>query len=152
MPHLDGTHTFCQALRINGNNFVWFNSLHALGFHSNTGPNPLKITKLPSQHSMLCHHWHARETPFKWRFAGGSMVARYSGVFDLPSPIHQKKKKKKKKKKKTLSKLDLLCQNFLDLRMGLVFIYLALYFGHFRKCKHKCLKFLKIYEIFDVRV
>ena len=34
-----------------------------IGFLSRTDPDPLKITKLPSQHSMLGHHWHARETP-----------------------------------------------------------------------------------------
>ena len=27
-----------------------------IGFHCNTGPDPLKITKLPSEHSMLGHH------------------------------------------------------------------------------------------------
>ena len=47
-----------------------------IGFLSNTGLDPLKITKLPSQHSMLGHHRHASETPFKWRLAGGSMIAR----------------------------------------------------------------------------
>ena len=31
---------------------------------SNTGPDPLKITKLPSQNSMLGHHRHARKMPF----------------------------------------------------------------------------------------
>ena len=36
-----------------------------IGFRSNTGPDPLKITKLPSQHSMLGNHWPASETPFK---------------------------------------------------------------------------------------
>ena len=41
------------------------------GLLSNTGPDPLKITKLPKQHSMLGHHLSASETPFKWRFAGG---------------------------------------------------------------------------------
>ena len=41
------------------------------GFLSNTGPGSLKITKIPSQHSMLGHHLPASETPFKWRFAGG---------------------------------------------------------------------------------
>ena len=41
---------------------------------------PLKITKLPSQHLMLGHHRHASETPFKWRFAGGPMMARLNGV------------------------------------------------------------------------
>ena len=47
-----------------------------IGFLSNTGPDLLKITKLPSQYSMLGPHWHASETPFKWRFAGGPMNAR----------------------------------------------------------------------------
>ena len=47
-----------------------------IGFLSNIGLDPLKITKLPSQHLMLGHHWHASETPLKWRFAGGSMMAR----------------------------------------------------------------------------
>ena len=47
-----------------------------IGFLSNTGPDPLKITKLSFQHSMLGHHQHASETPFKWRFAGGPNMAR----------------------------------------------------------------------------
>ena len=48
-----------------------------IGFHSSTaGPDPLKITKLQSQHSMLGHLWHASETPFKWRFAVVPMMAR----------------------------------------------------------------------------
>ena len=42
-----------------------------IGFLSNTGPDPLKITKLPIQHSISDHHRPASETPFKWRFAGG---------------------------------------------------------------------------------
>ena len=45
-------------------------------FFSNTGLNPLKITKLPKQHSMLGHYQHTSETPFKWRFAGGPIMAR----------------------------------------------------------------------------
>ena len=45
------------------------------GFLSNTGPDPLKITKLPSQHSMLGHHRPASKTPFKWRFTGMLMMA-----------------------------------------------------------------------------
>ena len=32
-----------------------------IGFSSNIGPDPLKISKLPSQHSMLGHHRHASE-------------------------------------------------------------------------------------------
>ena len=38
-------------------------------FLSNIGLYPLKITKLPSQHSMLGQHRHASETTFKWRFS-----------------------------------------------------------------------------------
>ena len=44
-----------------------------IGFLSNTSPVPLKITKLPSQHSMLGHHWPYSEMPFKWCFAGGPL-------------------------------------------------------------------------------
>ena len=47
-----------------------------IGFLSNTGPDLLKITKLPIQHSMLGHYRPASETPFIWRFAGGPMMAR----------------------------------------------------------------------------
>ena len=46
-----------------------------IGFLCDTGPDPLKITKLPSQYSMLGHHRHASQTPFKWRFAGKPMMA-----------------------------------------------------------------------------
>ena len=45
------------------------------GFLSKTGPDLPKITKLSSQHSMLGHHQPASKTPFKWRFAGGPMMA-----------------------------------------------------------------------------
>ena len=48
----------------------------SIGVFSNSGPDPLKITKLPNQHSIFGHHQHASETPFKCRFAGGLMVAR----------------------------------------------------------------------------
>ena len=47
-----------------------------IGFLSNTGPDPLKITKLQIQHSILGHHLPASETPFKWRFAGGPLMTR----------------------------------------------------------------------------
>ena len=47
-----------------------------IGFLSNIRPDPRKITKLPSKHSMLGHHRHASEAPFKWRFAGGPLTAR----------------------------------------------------------------------------
>ena len=46
------------------------------GFLSNTGPDILKITKLPNQHSILRHQRPASElvTPF----AGGPMMARFN--------------------------------------------------------------------------
>ena len=46
-----------------------------IGFPSNIDLDPLKITKLPSQHSMVGHYPHASKTPFQWRFAGGPMMA-----------------------------------------------------------------------------
>ena len=46
---------------------------------------------------MLGRHRHASETPFKWRFAGGPMMAAFSGTLILSPLINQKKKKKKKK-------------------------------------------------------
>ena len=36
-------------------------------FLGNTGPGPLKFSKLPSRLSTLGHHRHASETPFKGR-------------------------------------------------------------------------------------
>ena len=35
-----------------------------------------------SKHSMLGHHRHTRETPFKWRLAGGPMMSRFQLYFD----------------------------------------------------------------------
>ena len=66
-----------------------------IGFLSNTGPDPLKITKLPSQHSMLGHHPHASET------------SAYSGIWILPPLINIKKLKKK-----TLSKITPFVKTF----------------------------------------
>ena len=80
-----------------------------IGFLCNIVPDPLKITKLPSQHSMLGRHWHTSETPFLWCFAGGPMMAPLKWYLDPLSP-HQAKKK-------TTSELDSLWQNFLDLGM-----------------------------------
>ena len=40
---------------------------------------------------MFGHHRLASETPFKWRFAGGAMMARYWRYLDPLAP-HQLKK------------------------------------------------------------
>ena len=53
---------------------------------SNIGPDPLKITKLPNQHSMSGYHRHTSKTPFKWRFAGGPMIAHLYLHLDPPFP------------------------------------------------------------------
>ena len=55
-----------------------------IGFLSNTGPDPLKITKLPSQHSMLGHHQHASETD-----VSPLIVVVVFGSFLLPSSINK---------------------------------------------------------------
>ena len=55
-------------------------------FLSNTGPDSLNFSKLPSQHSTLGHHRQASKTP------------AFSDIW-IPSPL-------KKKKKKTLSEFD----------------------------------------------
>ena len=52
------------------------------GFLCNTGPDSLKITKLPSQHAMVGHYRHASKTSFQWRFAGGPMMAHFKWHFD----------------------------------------------------------------------
>ena len=44
---------------------------------SNTGMDPRKTTKLPSQHTILGHHWPSSKTPFKKCFAGGRMMAHF---------------------------------------------------------------------------
>ena len=36
-----------------------------------------KVGKLPSNHIKSDHHQPTSETPFKWRFAGGPIVARH---------------------------------------------------------------------------
>ena len=72
-----------------------------IGFPSNTGPDPLKISKLPSQHSTVGHYGPTSEsqhstvghygptseTPFQWRFAGRSIM-----VFGALFPPKKQKK------------------------------------------------------------
>ena len=60
----------------------------------------MKITKLAYKPAFNVgpHHRHASETPFKWRFAGGPMMARLKWYLD-PAYPHQNLKKKKNEKK-----------------------------------------------------
>ena len=58
---------------------------------SNTGPDSLKIAKLPSQHSMEGHHRHANETPimaFRWCADNGPLIV----VLGSSIPSSTKKK------------------------------------------------------------
>ena len=54
-----------------------------IGFLSNTGPDPLIITKLPSQQSMLGHHWPASETPFNGVSLAGRLWPALSAIWIL---------------------------------------------------------------------
>ena len=58
----------------------------AIGFLSNTGRDPIKITKSPSQHSMLGHHWLNSKT-FRWRADDGQLQV----VFGSSPPSSSKK-------------------------------------------------------------
>ena len=55
---------------------------------------------------MLGHHRQTSETPFKWRFAGGPMVARLLWHLDPLSPHHLKNTQMNKNCCCFLSKLD----------------------------------------------
>ena len=57
-------------------------------FLSNTGSDPLKHHKATKPTSNLGHHQHVSETPFKWRFADGPMMAHEYWYFDLFSLIN----------------------------------------------------------------
>ena len=59
-------------------------------FLSNTGPDPLKITKIPSQHSMLDHHRTTSETPLKVIFGSSipsSTKKKKKNVFKFGPPL-----------------------------------------------------------------
>ena len=47
----------------------------------------------PSQHSLLSQHRHASEMPFKWRFAGGPLIARIVVFGSFLSSSNLKKKR-----------------------------------------------------------
>ena len=70
-----------------------------IGFFSNTGLDPLKITKLPSQHSMLGLHWHTSKTlfchfmAFCWRCSDGPLKLVFG--FSLPSSTKKQNNNKK---------------------------------------------------------
>ena len=65
-----------------------------IGFLSNTSPDTLKNTKLPSQ-EMLGHHWPARETPFKWLSLAGWWWPAVNAIWILSSILHSSKNKTK---------------------------------------------------------
>ena len=65
-------------------------NLQSYRFLSNIGPDPLKITKLPSQRSISGHHRPASEMSLQWRDDDGPS----SVVFDIfgSSPLINQKK------------------------------------------------------------
>ena len=67
----DGSDTLCSPL------YVWIN---AVEFISRTGSNYYQMghERGPLSIKHAGHHRPASETPFEWRLAGGSMVARLS--------------------------------------------------------------------------
>ena len=76
ITQVSDVHTMCGSRGGGGRGFGPPLKNHKnIGVLSNSGPDPLKVTKLPSQHSMLDHHQHTGETPFKWRFAGRPIMA-----------------------------------------------------------------------------
>ena len=57
-----------------------------IGFPSNTGPDPLKITKLPSRHSTVGQYQPASETPFQWRFVCRPIIGHFWWSLEPRSP------------------------------------------------------------------
>ena len=51
-----------------------------------TVPDPLKITKLPSQHSMLGHRWHASETVL-WRADDGPISVVFGSTHQFKKSV-----------------------------------------------------------------
>ena len=94
--------------------------------------DPLKTTKLPSQHSMVGLYWHVSKMPAKCHFNDISLAVRWWPTFScilILSPFHQLKKV-----------LDPLWQNFLDPRMSLIFSVKPDLSGHSKIDKTKVLK------------
>ena len=79
-------------------------SHHYEGSLSNTGPDSVENHKASKPAFNVELHRPASETLFKWRFAGGPMMARFKCCLDpLSSAISTKKEEEVKKQ---LSELD----------------------------------------------
>ena len=48
-----------------------------IGLLTNCGQDPLKNHQATKPEFNVGHHQHTSETPFKWRFAGGQIMARF---------------------------------------------------------------------------
>ena len=80
-----------------------------IGFLNKTATDPLKVTKLPSKHSMIGHH-----RPAKRHLNGASLAGgEWSTYMDPTSPPPSTKK--------SSLKLDPLSHNFLDPRMNICY-------------------------------
>ena len=74
-----------------------------IGFLSNTAPDPLKITKLPIQHSMLGHHLIIGCQNLNDVSLAGRGWPVYGGIRIIPSLIKKQKQNKTKNKKKNVA-------------------------------------------------
>ena len=57
---------------------------------------PWEVAGLPGRYSMFGHHGHAGGAPFKWRFAGGSMMARFKWYLGSSVPPSARGSKQKR--------------------------------------------------------
>ena len=64
------------------------------GYLSHTAPDNPEISHSYQASIQLGHHGPASETPFKWRFIGGPMMAHFSDIWTSTKKIIKKIKKK----------------------------------------------------------
>ena len=100
-----------------------------IGFLSSTGPDPLKITKLPSQHSMLGHHGVS--------LAGRWWLTYSSHCFFSPYQL-----------KINIGVMDHIWENFLDLHMGVTtFVSIFCWAGPMFTAMIACITLIQHYKI-----
>ena len=90
------THVRIQRIEVQGVRTSLWKITELLGPLAIPARNPWKTTNYQlSRHSVLGLHKLANETPFKWRFVGGPMMACFLWYLD-PTPLHQNKGVKKR--------------------------------------------------------
>ena len=79
---------------------------------------PWEVAGLPGRYSMFGHHGHAGGAPFKWRFAGGSMMARFKWYIGSSVPPSARGSKQKGASNTKLSGSLLCFESFQPPRSG----------------------------------